>query len=191
MTKASPLSASARAGWPPSVRLPPLPPGVRIAVRTQRHVAASERLAARLLGPERHVRAAQRLREGQSEPLALGRVALGAGARLLGSVAFWPLQLGAQPGWLLGPLLVARSHAGRGLGRHLVHAGLSGLPPPHLVLLVGDAAYYEPLGFRALGFQALKLDLPRPVDKKRLLVCAPAGFAFSQLAGRVSARAPM
>ena len=190
MTEKSPASDSGKKTFPPPARLPKLPAGVRIAVRAPKHAAASERLAARLLGPGRHVRAAALLRENQIEPFALGRVALDRRGRLVGSVAFWPIGIGTEPAWLLGPLLVAQADAGRGIGRHLVQAGLRGLPPPHLVLLVGDASYYEPLGFRALGFQALKLELPAPADRTRLLICAPPDFALSRLAGRVKAVPP-
>ena len=79
--------------------------------------------------------------------------------RLVGTLRYWPIQVGAKdaPALLLGPLAVDPTRRGEGIGRMLVartldQAMLSG---HRLVILVADPGYYEQFGFvpaAAFGF---------------------------------------
>jgi len=133
---------------------------------------AIETLHADAFGPGRFTRAAFRLREQGPHDPALSFVALSPGGDLLGSVRLTPVVTTASGhhGHLLGPLAVAPDHKNKGFGRALVrHAveAASATPDSGFVLLVGDAPYYAPLGFRQVP--AGRLRLPGPVDSRRLL----------------------
>jgi putative acetyltransferase len=71
---------------------------------------------------------------------------------LLGHVAFSPVTIGGQAGWLgLGPLAVRSDRRGRGIGARLVRAGLEQLERQGAegCVLLGDPAYYGRFGFAA------------------------------------------
>jgi predicted N-acetyltransferase YhbS len=124
-------------------------------------------------GPARHNRTAYRLRDGVAAISDLCLVARD-GDVLVGSVQCWPLQLrGANAQIhkliLLGPVAVALSHEGVGVGAMLMTEVLAradaALAPP--MLLIGDQPYYGRFGFSAdatAGWQ-----VPGPVDRARLL----------------------
>jgi predicted N-acetyltransferase YhbS len=132
---------------------------------------AIEALHAEAFGPGRFTRAAFRLREQGPHDPALSFVALSPGGDLLGSVR-------------LTPVVTAESgHRGHLLGPRAVDAA-SATPGSAYVLLVGDAPYYAPLGFRQVP--AGRLRLPGPVDPRRLLA-HPSGNdeIIQELAGLV------
>ncbi len=137
--------------------------------------AAVDALHEITFGPGRFAKTAYRLREGVPCDPALSFVAL-AGTRVVGSVRLTPILIGQRPATLLGPLCVHPDAQSRGTGRNLVAAALEAATARQAgpVLLVGDRAYYEPLGFAPVAPGAITL--PGPVDANRLLIAA-AGAA--------------
>lgn len=94
---------------------------------------------------------------------------------MLGSVQCWPLSLRSAEGrrWplvLLGPVAVARSHEGTGLGTRLMTAvlGLADAGSHSPQLLIGDAPFYGRFGFVAGAGE--RWHLPGPVERDRLLL---------------------
>ena len=129
----------------------------------------------RAFGPGRFVKTAERLREGMKPYADLSFVAQKNG-RLAGSVRLWPVVLrpatldnGNQTETLafLGPIVVEPEFRSLGLGKQLISRSLEAAARAGLraVLLVGDAAYFEPL-----GFERANVTLPGPVDARRVLV---------------------
>src|SRR3972149_5864799 len=75
-------------------------------------------------GADRHQKTVYRLREGVA-PIANLRFAIFDGARLVGSLRFWPIVIGGRaPAILLGPLAVDPPRRGEGIGRALMRHGL-------------------------------------------------------------------
>jgi predicted N-acetyltransferase YhbS len=119
-------------------------------------------------GPGRFTRAAHKIREGGPHGRALSFVALSHGT-VVGSVRMTPVAAGAGRGLLLGPLAVRPAYKGVGIGRTLVRIALeaAGKAGWDVVLLVGDAPYYGPLGFKQVP--PGQIAMPWPVDPARLL----------------------
>ena len=120
-------------------------------------------------GPGRFARAAYKIREGGPHERALSFVAAD-GDTVIASVRMTRISAGEGRALLLGPLAVRPAYKNLGIGRKLVAMALkaaneAGWPA---VVLVGDAPYYEPLGFRKVPRG--RLSMPRPVDYDRLLV---------------------
>ena len=137
--------------------------------------AAIEELLDLAFGRNRHEKSAYRLREGVCRIDDLCFVARGAAEGesepgLLGSVRFWPIEIGARPALLLGPLAVVPERQGNGLGISLIkHAlGVARELGHELVILVGDKPYYGRAGFRKVEMG--RLEFPGPVDPERLLM---------------------
>ena len=110
--------------------------------------AAIEDLLDRAFGPDRLAKTSYRYRHDRSPIAALSFVAREAD-RIIGSIAFWPVLIGAAPALLLGPLAVDPTRKNEGIGKALVDHSLDvakGLGH-RLVILVGDAAYYARFGF--------------------------------------------
>ena len=120
-------------------------------------------------GPGRHAKAAERLREGNAPDLSLSRVAI-EGDRVVGCSRMWPIHIGETPAILLGPFAVAPTWRSKGLGAALIAAACEAAKAAghHLVLLVGDAPYFDKLGFAPVDRRAVSL--PGPVDMRRVLV---------------------
>ena len=70
---------------------------------------------------------------------------------------------------LLGPLAVRPAFKNLGIGRRLVAIALEAATKAgcRRVILVGDAPYYGPLGFKRIPRG--QMSMPRPVDLDRLL----------------------
>jgi len=128
-----------------------------------------ERLIARAFGPGRFAKAAERLREGCA-PLADLSLVAWQDETSVGCVRLWPITLGQTPALLLGPFAVDEDHRSAGLGATLIRKACeTAAEAGHaLILLVGDAPYFAPLGFSAAP--AAKLVMPGPVDQTRVLV---------------------
>jgi predicted N-acetyltransferase YhbS len=141
-----------------------------LAIRAERasDVAAREALLDVCFGANRAGRTCQRLRDGRApaEGLALSVVRQG---RLVGTVRLWHVSAGGVPALMLGPIAVDPSCRKMGVGAALMNHALSAVAAhgQGVVILLGDAAYYERFGFTAAKTGALSL--PGPFERERLL----------------------
>ncbi|MEI9889718.1 MAG: GNAT family N-acetyltransferase [Caulobacteraceae bacterium] len=71
------------------------------------------------------------------------------GGEAVGCVRMWPIHIGRTPAVLLGPFAVDDAWRSRGLGGQLIEAACAAAARsgPDIVLLVGDAPYFQKLGF--------------------------------------------
>lgn len=131
-----------------------------------------EALVAAAFGPGRFGKTAERLREGSRPEPTLSFVAR-KGRGLVGTVRLWPVTIGEEPGWFLGPIAVDPDVRGEGLGAALVEAALAGARESgrRTVLLVGDLAFFGRFGFERAAGAAL----PGPADPRRVLVWTADG----------------
>jgi predicted N-acetyltransferase YhbS len=113
-----------------------------------------EQLLDDVFGAGRRDKASYLYRENLAPVAALSWVAFdgtGDDARLVGSIRYWPIQVGetGHSALLLGPLAIATDLAGKGIGRALTFRTLEiAAELGHdLVLLVGDYDYYKRFGF--------------------------------------------
>ena len=146
-----------------------LPDGTLLRCETAADSAAVERLHEVSFGPGRFARTAFRLREGVDHDPALSMVAITGGV-LSGAVRLTPITIGEQPALLLGPLAVDPAWKNQGIGKALMRLAMAeaGRQGHRLVLLVGDAPYYAPFGFRPVP--PGRIAMPGPVDPARLLL---------------------
>jgi predicted N-acetyltransferase YhbS len=143
-------------------------------------------LIERAFGPGRYAKAAERLRERNHPLLDISFVAW-SDQRVVGCVRMWPVHVGETAVVFLGPFAVESEFRSLGLGAALIRkacaaAADAGWPA---VLLVGDAPYFEPLGFRKVP--PGRIVLPGPVDPGRVLTLALTPGADADLAGPVRA----
>ena len=145
----------------PTLRLGPERDGQRRAVNA---------LIEQAFGPGRFAKTAERLREG-NKTLAHFSMVASEGDKVLGAVRLWPIRIGETPCLFLGPIAVDQAARSQGLGAELVRASLRAMEADagldaKAVLLVGEAGFFEPLGFcRVPPGAAL---LPGPVDARRI-----------------------
>ena len=155
-------------------------------VRPQRadDAAAVDALVAKTFGPGRFAKSAYRLREGVDPEAGLSFVAIENGV-LRGSVRFWAVYVGIEPGLLLGPLAVETDQRGRGIGIALMERGIAEAKAKghRAIILVGDAPYYARVGFVPIA--AGRIKFPGPVDKGRILGLALVDGALDSLQGEV------
>jgi len=146
-----------------------------------------EALQSDAFGPGRFARTAFRVREGVPHREDLSFVAW-SGTALAGSIRLTTVHIGETPSLLLGPLTVAPAFKNRGIGKKLMQTALEAATRSGetTVLLVGDAAYYCPLGFQQVPFG--QIAFPGPVDPARILVACLNGAPVP--AGDVTARRP-
>jgi predicted N-acetyltransferase YhbS len=140
----------------------------------------------RAFGPGRYAKAAERLREHNIPLLDISFVAL-ADDRLAGCVRMWPVHIGATPAVFLGPFAVEPEFRSLGLGAALIRraCAAAGEAGHALILLVGDGAYFEPLGFRKVP--PGRIVMPGPVDPARVLTLDLVPGAGRDLQGVVAA----
>jgi predicted N-acetyltransferase YhbS len=136
------------------------------------HLADINALLDLSFGPGRYAKTAQRLREGNVAVPELCYVAFqgeGAERRLVGSLSFWPINIGGVPGLMLGPLAVVPAIRGQGVGINMMRRGLDDAKALgyRLVILVGDQNYYVKVGFGPVP--PGRLTMPGPVDPARFL----------------------
>ena len=108
-----------------------------------------EDINAEAFGPGRFTRAAYKIREGGPHEPGLSFVAL-YGDTVIASVRLTRIAAGAGRGLLLGPLAVRPDYKNVGIGRKLVAIAVEAARQAGhgVVVLVGDAPYYGPLGFK-------------------------------------------
>jgi predicted N-acetyltransferase YhbS len=166
----------------PPLAKPVLPP---LTAEQARDAAAVEALVDRAFGPGRYAKTAERLREGR-EPLRELSFTARVGGEMVGCVRQWRILIGGKPAVFLGPFAVDAAWRSRGLGAALIHRALDAAREAgeRCVLLVGDASYFEPLGFTMVERGAITL--PGPVDPRRLLICPLNSDAAPRLAGPVT-----
>jgi predicted N-acetyltransferase YhbS len=145
---------------------------------------AVDALIDRAFGPGRYAKAAERLREHNHPLLDISYVAFWDGA-LVGCVRMWPIRIGAAPAVLLGPFAVDEAWRSRGLGAALIQRACEAAEASGhaVILLVGDAPYFEPLGFQVVP--PGRVVMPGPVDPARVMFRAFA--AHAELVGKVRA----
>jgi predicted N-acetyltransferase YhbS len=149
------------------------------------HDPEIEDINAEAFGPGRFARAAYKIREGGPHRRDLSFVALSEGA-VIASVRMTPIAAGDGRALLLGPLAVRPAFKNLGIGRRLVAIALDAARRGgwDLVILVGDAPYYAPLGFAKVVPYG-QLVMPRPVDPKRLLAAELAPDALEHFRGEM------
>jgi predicted N-acetyltransferase YhbS len=160
-----------------------------IAIRRERpaDVSAREALLDLSFGRGRFDKTSERLREGRRPADRLSFVAIENG-RVVGTVRLWHISTGAgRPALLLGPLAVAPDRRKRGLGAALMRRAIRDARRlgHHVVVLVGDAPYYQ-----RFGFTAAKTDrfwLPGPYEADRLLALELTAGALEDAHGLVNA----
>ena len=157
-----------------------LPP---ITAETPTDRAEVDALIALAFGPGRLVKTAERLRETNQPLLDLSAVAREDG-KVVGCSRLWPIHIDGRPAILLGPFAVDPSFRSAGLGAALIawccdRAAQAG---HHLILLVGDAPYFDRLGF----VQAPDIRLPGPVNPRRVMIKALKSGAADGLTGAVT-----
>ena len=101
-------------------------------------------LVERAFGPGRFAKSAERLREGNQPDLALSFVAW-AGEKAVGCIRLWPVQIGPEPAFLLGPFAVDDAWRSQGLGGALVERACQAVQARGrgLVVLVGDEPFFR------------------------------------------------
>lgn len=161
-----------------------IPADVIFLPETPAHDDEIDAINEEAFGPGRFARAAYKIREGGPHARALSFVAVRDGAVLASVRQTW-VAAGEGRAVLLGPLAVRPDFKNLGIGRKLVAIALEaaakvGAPA---VVLVGDAPYYEPLGFAKIPRG--QLALPRPVDPERLLAAEIAPGAVAGLTGEL------
>ena len=167
----------------------PATPFPKLVPETPADAVEVEALVDRAFGPGRFVKTAERLREGRAPLYDLSFVARDDG-RLVGMVRLWSIRIGETPSLFLGPFAVDAAHRSQGLGGTLIErACRAAAQAGHAaVLLVGDRAYFEALGFEPVPPGRIRL--PGPVDPRRVLVRALRPGAAAALAGDVAAARP-
>lgn len=176
MTATSPLLAE----------IIPTPAALSIRLETPDDDAWIEALHEVSFGPGRFARAAYRVRERIAVDDSLSTIAEIDGERAA-SVRMTPISVGGLNGYMLGPLMTdpqfRKQGAGRALVKHVCDLALA-RPGIAFVLLVGDFAYYGPLGFERTVPSAIRF--PAPVDPARILVMAADASLAETLTGDVA-----
>lgn len=142
---------------------------IRIDNELHTDADAREALLDAAFGPARFEKTCQRLRDGRLPAEGLSFAAKENG-EVIGTLRFWHISAGpGRRALLLGPLAIARSHEGRGIGGGLMKVGLAKATAlgHTAVLLVGDEPYYARFGFERRFTEGLWL--PGPVERSRFL----------------------
>jgi predicted N-acetyltransferase YhbS len=156
-----------------------------LAAERASDAAQVEALIDRAFGPGRFAKTAERLREGRT-PLRALSFTCRVDGELVGCVRQWSIQIGGRPAIFLGPFAVEGAWRSRGLGGALIRkACLAAQAAGHAaILLVGDAPYFEPLGFQVV--ERGRIVMPGPVDPRRLLLRALTPTGADDLEGLVT-----
>ena len=97
------------------------------------------------------------------------------GARLLGSIRYWPVTVGGRPALVLGPLAVNPEWRGFGIGVALVETSLALAAQGHWewCFVSGEPNYYLKFGFKKVSSD--EVSLPGFIEEERLhLMALPA-----------------
>lgn len=151
---------------------------------TPAHDAEIEAINAEAFGPGRFVKSSYKIREGGPHDRSMSFVVVKDG-HVIASVRMTPIAAGKGRAMLLGPLAVKPEFKNQGLGKALVRMALEAAQKAGVgvTMLVGDAPYYEPLGFRRIPDG--QVVMPRPTDPNRMLAVEHIPGALSELKGSV------
>ncbi|KQO06222.1 GNAT family N-acetyltransferase [Sphingomonas sp. Leaf242] len=154
---------------------------------------AVEMLLDAAFGPDRFTRTAYKIR-GLGRPIAALSFAAVEDGALVGSIQCWPIALidddRESPLVMVGPVAVAPTRQGDGIGRGLVAQVLDAAAANGLgnaLMLIGDPDYYG----RFFGFTAdrtARWNAPGPVERHRLLA---RGEAVPDGTGMLGPRLPV
>jgi predicted N-acetyltransferase YhbS len=153
--------------------------------------AVIEKLHERAFGPGRFAKTAYRLREGVAPIPTLSYVAL-VGTLIVGSIRLTPIVAGEMPALLLGPLAVEQAFSSIGIGMGLIGRAVETARAEghRAILLVGDEPFYSRAGFVVMPPN--RVEMPGPVDPKRLLVLELADGVIGELCGKIAGvKSPM
>ncbi len=159
-----------------------------IRLETAVDAPAREALLNKAFGVKRFRKTSNRLRDGRLPAEGLAFTATDAKGKLIGTVRLWHVIAGsAGPSLLLGPLAVAESARGLGLGKALMYHTINTAKVLgyESILLVGDAPFYGKFGFSVEHTRSLHL--PGPVDRNRFLGLELTPEALDGAEGLVSA----
>ncbi len=149
------------------------------------HAGAIEDILDLAFGANRVGKTVYRLRAEVSPVDDLCFVAV-EGDTIEGTIRYWPVTIeGLTPALLLGPIAVAPHRQSAGTGAALIRYSLDRAKAlgHRIVLLVGDAGYYERFGFART--RTLGLTLPGPVESSRFLGLDLVPGALDGLVGAV------
>jgi predicted N-acetyltransferase YhbS len=138
-------------------------------------------------GLSRRAKTSYRLREGASAVSGLSHVVREAELGIVGTISYWPLAIGAAgtPAILLGPIAVHPQRQNRGIGLALMNdsIAMAKVQGHRLILLIGDAPYYERVGFKQVPVGQMLL--PGPHDPKRFMYLELVGGSLADAKGLV------
>lgn len=156
-----------------------------IRLETPADTDVCEAIVAAAFGPGRFAKTAYRLREGVAPVAELSFVALEE-ARVVGTVRYWPVMIGATPALMLGPIAIVADRQGQGIALALMNTSLAAAREAghRAVVLVGDEPYYGRAGFARIK-PAGRITMPGPVDLGRLLGLALVDGALDAMAGEI------
>jgi predicted N-acetyltransferase YhbS len=125
-------------------------------------------------GPGRYAKTAERLREHNTPIPGLSFVAREDAGRVIGTVRLWPVTVGGERVAFLGPIAVDGAERSQGLGARLIARAFEAAEGSgfRAMLLVGDEPY-----FGRFGFVRAKVEMPGPVDPRRVLIKTLDGAA--------------
>jgi predicted N-acetyltransferase YhbS len=160
--------------------------GLEIIIVNEREADAHavSLLEERAFGPGRYARTAFRLREGNPHDLNLCFIAR-VSTLVVGSIRLSHLSIGDKPALLLGPLTVDPAFRSKNIGRMLMDASITAAKDQghRLMILVGDEAYYNRVGFKRVP--PGRILMPGPVDPMRLLALELVAGALGEVKGAV------
>ncbi|MCH9806361.1 MAG: N-acetyltransferase [Alphaproteobacteria bacterium] len=167
--------------------LSPDTPSTHIRTALESDAMAIAQLHQRAFGPGRFALTAYRVREAGEFDMRCNQVAL-VDNEIVGAVGFTPIEIGETANaLLLGPLAVDPKHTNIGLGSHLIRAGSHAANSQgiKLIILVGDLAFYQRLGFVAVP--PGQITMPGPVNPARLLALELSPGALKDYRGPITA----
>jgi predicted N-acetyltransferase YhbS len=125
------------------------------------------------------------LREGVACVAELSFVAE-EGARIVGTVRYWPVVIGGQAALMLGPIAIVADRQGQGIALALMQTSLDEAKRlgHRAVILVGDEPYYGRAGFKRIQ-PAGRITMPGPVDYARVLGLSLIDSAVEAMKGEV------
>jgi predicted N-acetyltransferase YhbS len=138
-------------------------------------------------GLSRRTKTSYRLREGSTAAPGLGFVVRDHELGVVGTISYWPLAIGAAgvQALLLGPIAVHPQRQNKGIGLMLMRESIAAAKAMghRLILLIGDAPYYERVGFKQVPDGQMLL--PGPFDPKRFMYLELVDGALSGAKGLV------